>query len=670
MEKSFSVQRKVLSLLFLVLMVFVLFVSLLYFLKLQPDAIEKTAQSFQETHRRGLQKEIGAKLEASAILGATIAKNQNVIDALEAKDYITLRKEIDMLRQEIANSSNYGAGFMLIDSNLKTIFRTFRDKKGDDVSSVGIIQHAISAKQTITAEAIGRSGYFMRTVTPVYNAQNRLIGVVSVHLGLASIARAYKEEGIYYGLLLDRSVVGEQFGPSDVVINDKYVTANAAWFDDEFNTMAKAVNFNQIAQNGYMLSDRYFVASSIAKDSQGKEVGVHLIGIDREVFDEALASFERSLMFIILLFTLIFIGITIAIYLFVKQRVITPVQTIQNGLDSFFKFLNKESDKTTKIEITSNDEFGMMAKTLNENIQKIQISLEADRKLLEEADVVINRVKHGWYSQLIESATSNQSLEAFKNEVNEMIKATKQHFMNINRVLEDYAAYDYTNKLELQGVEKNGVFEVLANDINKLRDSIVEILGNSKESGFTLQKSAATLIASVDTLSKFSEKQTNGLRQTSDAMMMMTEQIYDTTSKTKEVASMSHDIKSVIQIISDIAEQTNLLALNAAIEAARAGEHGRGFAVVADEVRKLAEKTHKSLSEINASINMLVQSLVDVDRVIEEQADKIKHLNDQIQQIDETTQENSKIAQNVANISNEVKEMSDRALKNVENKKF
>ena len=226
---------------------------------------------------------------------------------------------------------------------------------------------------------------------------------------------------------------------------------------------------------------------------------------------------------------------------------------------------------------------------------------------------VINKVK-----KLLSSITiiSNQNVD-LSDEINNSSMAINSHIEK-----ESSFAHDATQK----GEHVKVVLDNSVTDAEKTKNSIKE--------------AAANLLYTRDEV----EKMITDLRGSIQAELEL-------ASNLRELNTNASEIKNVLSIIGDISDQTNLLALNAAIEAARAGEHGRGFAVVADEVRKLAESTQKSLSEIYTSVDIMVESIVNISTQMDKNVKLIETLANESREVEDGVNNASKNMTTIANVA-------------------
>lgn len=214
----------------------------------------------------------------------------------------------------------------------------------------------------------------------------------------------------------------------------------------------------------------------------------------------------------------------------------------------------------------------------------------------------------------------------FSSEYEELVKAVNSFREKILSVVDLNDLMEDTQRVTKDIDKISSSIDSLMEETDELSREIVGALNTAEEESRRNIEYSKSLQNEIIESRRMIEEAQREISTLNKDVNTQYEKNMDVSNQLHELSETTVQIRDVLGIISDIAEQTNLLALNAAIEAARAGEHGRGFAVVADEVRNLAEKTQKSLSEINITINTIVQSVEDVSGRVRDNAESMHKL--------------------------------------------
>ena len=401
------------------------------------------------------------------------------------------------------------------------------------------------------------------------------------------------------------------------------------------------------------------------------------------------------------------------------------LEIIDNYFTQFVQLISYEKSEFDYISSTGNAKVDNMLKKWNEQIAKIESRNKDDMKVLGETVLTADKVEQGIFKCRIKSSSENPTIHTLKTTLNKMLASLDESTSMILKVVESYENNDYTVSIKISDKYKDDM-RLLMENINKLGLSLNNNAKLNLESGETLDYNSSIMTSSMNNLASKANEQAASLEETAAALEEITSITRNNTENASKMAILGQTVKKsvstgenlasktassmdeinqkvqaineAITVIDQIAFQTNILSLNAAVEAATAGEAGRGFAVVAAEVRNLASRSAEAAKEIknlveeakvkaddgknvsadmiegykelNKNISETIHIIEDVSKASKEQMTGIEQINDAVNMLDKVTQENASESNQMKSIAQDVSSLANELLTEAKTKKF
>jgi len=589
--KNWQVEQKIYIPLFgglFIGLILILFTSYLSIQGIEKDVYAKEKGELSVYVKNQLE----AQYDVALTNAITIASNYYVIESLLNNDRDIAIKGLGALTKLYKEKTDFKEAQIHIHTqDIKSFLREWMPKKfGDDLSSFRhTIKKVKETKQPLTAIEMGVAGMSLRGVAPIVKDNAYLGSVEFIDTFDAAVQNAKDDIGASVLFLTEKKQLNLSATAKDALLaKDTALSQKKEITDMKLFEEIKDLDLN--AKGASFFTPSYFVVRDELKAFDGSKAGEVLIAKKITAVKAVVHEAQSAVIKLIITMSIITLLVMAMLIVTLKKSVIAPVKELKMRAENLS---SGDGDLTKKMEIKSGDEIGLTSIAFNLFIDKVRNTVSMAKSSSNENASVANELS----STALEVGRRAEETSLIVNATNHMSRTIK---------------------------------EELSLSLQKAKQSEVEI-----------SEAHAKLTNAKNQILKLA----NHVETSASTEVELARQI-------SQLSNDADQVKGVLTVISDIADQTNLLALNAAIEAARAGEHGRGFAVVADEVRNLAERTQKSLTEINATINVIVQAINDASDHMKVNSQSMENLTKIATEVEKNINETAVIMDN-ATVSSE-----------------